>query len=237
MQTFRQLNSLPRGLREGLSRGHDVTLKRRRSQTEPQLHAKIWALFQEIVALSKRKTHTQYTCNHNHKKQSRVYPSLAAVTSWGYGRFLFDFKQCLPLSCPVLFPPVYPPVSLSVFSIFFFFFLLYFLLISPFPPQKIRRQTKTWRQKERQVEEMAKLIGITVRERDKATVPCCWLRLVKPAPAITYILTPILTADSTQNYHLPSMTILQAHPQFQWSCYLKAGQRPTTTISATFSAL
>lgn len=76
-----------------------------------------------------------------------------------------------------------------------------------------------------------------VRERDKATVPCCWLRLVKPAPAITYILTPILTADSTQNYHLPSMTILQAHPQFQWSCYLKAGQRPTTTISATFSAL
>lgn len=140
----------------------------------------------------------------------------------------------LALSCFLLSIPL----SHSLFLVYSsFFFLLYFLLISPFPPQKIRRQTKTWRQKERQVEEMAKLIGITVRERDKATVPCCWLRLVKPAPAITYILTPILTADSTQNYHLPSMTILQAHPQFQWSCYLKAGQRPTTTISATFSAL
>lgn len=142
---------------------------------------------------------------------------------------LFPALSCFLLSIPL---------SNSLFLVYSsFFFLLYFLLISPFPPQKIRRQTKTWRQKERQVEEMAKLIGITVRERDKATVPCCWLRLVKPAPAITYILTPILTADSTQNYHLPSMTILQAHPQFQWSCYLKAGQRPTTTISATFSAL
>lgn len=150
---------------------------------------------------------------------------------------------CLTSNSASLFPALSCfflsiPLSHSLFLVYSSsFFLLYFLLISPFPPQKIRRQTKTWRQKERQVEEMAKLIGITVRERDKATVPCCWLRLVKPAPAITYILTPILTADSTQNYHLPSMTILQAHPQFQWSCYLKAGQRPTTTISATFSTL
>lgn len=55
--------------------------------------------------------------------------------------------------------------------------------------------------------------------------PSTDFRLVRPAPAITYILTPILTTDSTPNYHVPSMTILQAHPQLQPCRYLKTRQR------------
>lgn len=51
--------------------------------------------------------------------------------------------------------------------------------------------------------------------------PSADFRLVRPAPAITYILTPILTTDSTPNYHAPSMTIQQAHPQVQRFCALK----------------
>lgn len=43
-------------------------------------------------------------------------------------------------------------------------------------------------------------------------------------PAITYNLIPILTTGATPNYHLPSMTILQAHPQLQQRRYLKDPQ-------------
>lgn len=64
--------------------------------------------------------------------------------------------------------------------------------------------------------------------------PSADFRLVRPAPAITYIPTTLLTTGSTPNYHVPSMTILQAHPQVQRCCYLKTRQRPTTTTSAAF---
>lgn len=67
--------------------------------------------------------------------------------------------------------------------------------------------------------------------------PSSHFLLVKPTPALTYILSPILTTDATPNYHVPSLTILQAHPELQQCSYLKAGQRPATTTSVTFSTL
>lgn len=81
------------------------------------------------------------------------------------------------------------------------------------------------------------LIDSRKRGGPKLPFPSADFRLVRPAPAITYILTPILTTDSTPNYHVPSMTILQAHPQVHRSCYLKTRQRPTTTTSAAFGTL
>lgn len=60
----------------------------------------------------------------------------------------------------------------------------------------------------------------TVGGRAWASISFCWFP-PSQTNAITYILTPILTTDSTPNYHLPSTTISQAHPQLQRCRYLK----------------
>lgn len=144
------------------------------------------------------------------------------------------------LPCPV---PSSLPLCLTLcLSLSTPYYLFYVFLIFLFPPKNPGTQTKTGRMKKGKSDKSRKPQSFPICSRQlergpELPFPAADFRLIKPTPAITYILTPILTTDSTPNYHLPSMTILQAHPQLQRCRYLKAGQRPTTTTSATFSTL
>ena len=128
------------------------------------------------------------------------------------------------LPCPV--PSVSPSVCLKVShiicsaSVSFPFFLQ-------------RTQQHELKQEERRKERVTRggkpqsfLIVSRQPERGpEPPFPAAHFHQVKTNTAITYSLTPILTTDSTPNYHLPSMTILWAHPQLQRCRYLKAGTK------------
>lgn len=119
--------------------------------------------------------------------------------------------------------------------------LLFVLLLLFFPAKEEGTETKARRMKIGKSDTLRKpqcfLIFSRQRGGPELSFSSADFHLVRAAPAVTYILTPILTTDSTPNYHLPSMTILQAHPQIQQSCYLKTRQRPTTTTSAALGTL
>lgn len=118
------------------------------------------------------------------------------------------------------------------------YYLLSVLLIFLFSPKEHKLKQKEWRKSDKWRKPQSFLICTRQSERGpEPPFPSADFRQFRPTPAITYILTPILTTDSTPNYHLPSMTILQAHPQLQQCGYLKTRQRPTTTTSATFRIL
>lgn len=190
--------------------------------------------------LFKRETHT-CTCPRKHAHSlttKRNYPIF--IPDFGSSHFLRIENSLTSNTTSLWILPCSQASSLSRSPLVCYNSLLFVLLLLFFPAKE-PGTTKDGRMKKGKSDMWRKpqcfLIFSRQRGGPELSFPYADFRLVRPAPAITYILTPILTTDSTPNYHLPSMTILQAHPQVQQSCYLKTRQRPTTTTSAAFETL
>lgn len=177
-----------------------------------------------------------HSLTHDQEELPHLYPRLWQQ-SLPQDREQFNFKHHLSLG-PALFSGL---LSVSLAAC-----LLQLAIVCSVAPLRSckRNQDQKLKQEERRKVRVACggkpqrfLIDSGKRGGAKLPFPSADFRLVRPAPAITYILTPILTTDSTPNYHVPSMTILQAHPHVHRSCYLKTRQRPTTTTSAAVGTL
>lgn len=201
------------------------------SSQETLLHAEVWGLRKHTHARGSMHTHSLAT--------KRNYPIF--IPDFGSSHFLRIETSLTSNTTSLWILPCSQASSLSRSPPVCHNSLLFVLLLLFFPAKEPGTETKARRMKNGKSDVWRKLQCFLICSRQRWGPELLFFSadfcLFRPALAITYILTPILTTDSTPNYHLPSMTILQAHPQVQQSCYLKTRQRPTTTTSAAFRTL
>lgn len=119
--------------------------------------------------------------------------------------------------------------------------LLFVLLLLFFPAKEPGTETKAERMKKGKSDMWRKpqcfLIFSRQRGRPRASIPFCWFPPRQTSTSHNLYPHPDTNHRLNPKLHVPSMTILQAHPQVQRCCYLKTRQRPATTTSAALGTL